>query len=68
MTEKDPKETGQSPKAAAKTGPDLDLLVERWFQDHFPNSPVSRDTDAWNTVYKAKENLKSRLRQAGKGE
>jgi hypothetical protein len=37
------------------------LLVERWWQDWFPNSPVSRDTAAWNHAYQAKEDLKKRL-------
>jgi len=37
------------------------LLVERWWQDWFPSSPVSRDTAAWNHAYQAKEDLKKRL-------
>lgn len=41
---------------------DIDLLVERWWQENFPNSPVSRDTGAWNHAFKAKEDLKRRLK------
>jgi hypothetical protein len=37
------------------------LLVERWWQDWFPSSPVSRDSAAWNHAYQAKEDLKKRL-------
>lgn len=41
---------------------DVDLLVEKWWQENFPNSPVSRETGAWNHAFKAKENLKRRLK------
>ena len=35
--------------------------IEAWWQDWFPNSPVSRNTDAWNWAYQAKEDLKKKL-------
>jgi len=33
-------------------------LVERWWQDHFPGSPVAQATAAWNHAFAAKEALK----------
>ena len=57
-----------SPKAAAQppaSPPDStnphDALVERWWNDHFPGSPVAALTAAWNHAYAAKEDLKRRL-------
>lgn len=38
-----------------------DALVERWWADHFPGSPVGRDTEIWNHAFVAKEDLKRRL-------
>jgi hypothetical protein len=38
-----------------------DALVERWWNDHFPGSPVALVTAAWNHAYAAKEDLKRRL-------
>lgn len=38
-----------------------DALVERWWNDHFPGSPVAALTAAWNHAYAAKEDLKRRL-------
>lgn len=55
------------PKAAgpalAPEGPPADLaaLVERWWDDHFPGSPVAAVTAAWNHAFAAKEELKRRL-------
>ena len=43
------------------------LLVERWWQDWFPSSPVSRDTAAWNHAYQAKEDLKKSVYQIVEG-
>lgn len=36
-------------------------LVERWWNDHFPGSPVAQLTAAWNHAFAAKEELKRRL-------
>jgi hypothetical protein len=39
----------------------FDDLVERWWADHFPGSPVAQVTSAWNHAFAAKEELKRRL-------
>ncbi len=36
-------------------------IVERWWADHFPGSPVAQATQAWNHAFAAKEELKRRL-------
>jgi hypothetical protein len=36
-------------------------FLEPWFQDHFPNSPISRVPEAWGLLLKAKEDLIERL-------
>ena len=41
----------------------FDVLVERWFADHFPNSPVATVTDHFNHVRQAVEELKRRLKE-----
>ena len=38
-----------------------EALVERWWADHFPGSPVAQVTPAWNHAFAAKEDLKRRL-------
>jgi hypothetical protein len=38
-----------------------DALVERWWNDHFPGSPVAALAAAWNHAFAAKEELKRRL-------
>jgi hypothetical protein len=38
-----------------------DVLVERWWNDHFLGSPVAASTAAWNHAFAAKEELKRRL-------
>lgn len=49
-------------KPAAEKKLDTDALVETWFKEFFPNSPVSRDTEAWNLLLRAKDVLKQRLK------
>jgi hypothetical protein len=39
----------------------VDMLIERWWEDHFPGSAVARDTQAWNVAHAAKESLKRLL-------
>jgi hypothetical protein len=39
----------------------IDALIERWWAEHFPGSPVSQVTQAWNHAFAAKEDLKRRL-------
>jgi hypothetical protein len=41
----------------------LDVLVERWFADHFPNSPVATVSEHFNHVRQAVEELKRRLKE-----
>jgi len=36
-------------------------IVERWWADHFPGSPVAQVPLAWNHPFAAKEELKRRL-------
>jgi hypothetical protein len=36
-------------------------MIERWWADHFPGSPVAQVTQAWNHAFAAKEELKRRL-------
>jgi hypothetical protein len=36
-------------------------LVEHWWEDHFPGSPVAQVTQVWNHAFAAKEELKRRL-------
>ena len=51
-----------APDAPPDTSPGLhDALVERWWNDHFPGSPVAALTAAWNHAFAAKEELKRRL-------
>jgi hypothetical protein len=49
-------------KPAAEKKVDTDGLVEAWFNEFFPNSPVSRNTEAWNLLLRAKDILKQRLK------
>ena len=43
----------------------IETLIERWWADHFPGSPVAQVTQAWNHAFAAKEELKRRLRSTG---
>ena len=52
----------KKPEAAKPAAMDTDRLVDAWFKEFFPNSPVSRDTQAWNLLLRAKDVLKQRLR------
>jgi len=46
----------------APPAPDpIEALVERWWADHFPGSPVAQVTQAWNHAFAAKQDLKRRL-------
>jgi len=42
----------------------IDLLIESWWNDHFPGSAVARDTLAWNVAHAAKEMLKRLLKRS----
>jgi hypothetical protein len=39
----------------------LEDIVELWWEDHFPGSPVAQVTAAWNHAFAAKQELKRRL-------
>ena len=41
--------------------PSPGMIVERWWADHFPGSPVAGVTSIWNHAFAAKEDLKRRL-------
>lgn len=47
--------------AAPLAAPSFHEIVERWWADHFPGSPVGLVTQAWNHAFAAKEDLKRRL-------
>jgi hypothetical protein len=56
------------PVPAPEPPPDShDALVERWWNDHFPGSPVASLTAAWNHAFAAKEELKRRLNSLKEG-
>jgi hypothetical protein len=40
----------------------FETLIERWWADHFPGSPVAQVTQAWNHAFAAKQELKRRLK------
>jgi hypothetical protein len=71
MAANDPDESMALPEGVALTpiAPEsrvvcLDQLIERWWHDHFPGSPVARNTQAWNVAYAAKETLKRLLKRS----
>jgi hypothetical protein len=39
-------------------------IMEKWWQDTMPGSPLGRVTDAYNHVFAEFENLKDRIRKA----
>jgi hypothetical protein len=55
-----PDATQASPGVPAAPG-SLEDIVERWWEDHFPGSPVAQVTAVWNHAFAAKEELKRRL-------
>ena len=44
----------------------IDALIDRWWTEHFPGSPVAQVTQAWNHALAAKEALKRILADFGK--
>lgn len=40
---------------------ELAALIDRWHFEAFHGSAVARDTEVWNLVHRAKEELKRRL-------
>jgi hypothetical protein len=45
----------------------IEDIVERWWENHFPGSPVAQVTQAWNHAFAAKEELKRRLVDLARG-
>jgi len=44
--------------AKSRERDDIEALIERWWAEHFPGSPVAQVTQAWNHALAAKEALK----------
>jgi len=57
---------GPSPDAPVQSN-SFEDIVERWWADHFPGSPVAQVTQAWNHAFAAKEELKRRLIDLARG-
>jgi len=55
-------EVERSPATSSGRACEVEQLIERWWQDHFPGSAVARDSQAWNTAHAAKEALKRLLK------
>lgn len=53
-------DTAPAPSPSPSPHP-LAELVERWWREHFPGSPVAQATQAWNHAFAAKEALKRLL-------
>jgi hypothetical protein len=52
----------KSGEPAGRTAPrSIEMLIELWWAEHFPGSPVAQLTSAWNHAVAAKEDLKRRL-------
>jgi hypothetical protein len=52
--------------ASRDTSDSIDALIERWWTEHFPGSPVAQVTQAWNHALAAKNELKRLLADFGK--
>jgi|GEM_PF-2653454 hypothetical protein len=53
---------------AAETAPaagKYDAVINQWVAANFVNTPMSRNTECWNVLQKALEDLKARLNKAG---
>ena len=53
--------TADAPPAPSNPLSGIEEVIERWWEDHFPGSPVAQVTQAWNHAFAAKEDLKRRL-------
>jgi hypothetical protein len=51
----------EPPSGAPDASRSFGDIIERWWADHFPGSPVAQVTSAWNHAFAAKEELKRRL-------
>jgi hypothetical protein len=57
-------EIKREPQQQQSRQSNTDAIVEQWFNDSFRNSRLGNDTETWNLVHQAKEELKQRLRKA----
>jgi hypothetical protein len=55
---------GKVKDATAQQPDPLHAIVDRWFADAFHGSPLGNQTELWNLVHGAKEDLKRRLSKA----
>ena len=67
MKETTASDAEKSPPDAPVQSHSFEDIVERWWADHFPGSPVAQVTQAWNHAFAAKEELKRRLVDLVKG-
>lgn len=51
----------ESAPVAVKSAVPLHAEIDRWFQDSFHGTRLGNDTEMWNLVHAAKEDLKQRL-------
>ena len=63
MEETSAPDTTQASPGAPDAPGSLEDIVERWWEDHFPGSPVAQVTSVWNHAFAAKEELKRRLKE-----
>jgi hypothetical protein len=56
-----PEAQAAAPAPAQPKPSDIEQCVADWFRHHFHDSPVSRDTEVFNTVQAARTDLVSRL-------
>jgi hypothetical protein len=57
--------TATAANAAAAPAGKYDQLVSQWVAANFVNSAISRNTECWNVLQKALDDLKVRLDKAG---
>lgn len=55
-------ELSEKPSAKERLAVDTDAVVEQWFCDHFC-APAFYQTELYNRLHEAKEDLKGRLRE-----
>jgi hypothetical protein len=47
--------------SAASSTADVPAVIDKWFADSFQGTRLGNDTETWNLVFRAKEDLKTRL-------
>lgn len=58
-------ETPTSTATATPPSPRLDDIIETWFREHFHREPIATNTQHFNFVRTAVDNLKRRLSTEG---